>query len=57
LMQPGSQQHQQFKATLHDPYADNDAGPRVDGGRPPDFERPLPEPVRNRWLRDSWWSR
>jgi predicted small lipoprotein YifL len=56
VFHPGTQQHQQYKATLHDPYPDNVAGPRVDGGRPMEFQKPLPEPVRNRWLRDSWWQ-
>jgi hypothetical protein len=57
LWHPGSMQQQQYSATLHDPYADNDAGPEVVGGRPRDFEKPLAEPVRSRWLSDSWWSR
>ena len=50
-------QQQQFDASLHDPYADNDLGPEVVGSRPREFREPLAEPVRNRWLRDSWWSR
>jgi hypothetical protein len=57
LSRPGTLQYQQYNATLHDPYADNDAGPEIEGGRPRDFEKPLAEPVRSRWLRDSWWSR
>ncbi len=56
VLNPGTQQHQQYKATLHDPYPDNDAGPTVDGGRPMEFQKPLAEPVRSRWLRDSWWQ-
>ena len=31
LQAPGSMQRQQYNATLHDPYADNDAGPEVVG--------------------------
>lgn len=54
---PGSIQHQQYNATLHDPYADNDAGPEVVGARPREYQKPLPEPVRSPLLRDMWWSR
>ncbi|MCO6459049.1 MAG: membrane or secreted protein [Pirellulaceae bacterium] len=54
---PGPQALQQQNASLHDPYFDNDLGPEVVGGRPRDFQKPLAEPVRNRWLRDAWWSR
>ncbi len=54
---PGSAPYQQYQATLHDPYPDTDLGPEVVGGRPREFQKPLAEPVRSRWLRDSWWSR
>jgi predicted small lipoprotein YifL len=54
---PGPQPLQQQNASLHDPYSDNDLGPEVVGGRPRDFQKPLAEPVRNRWLKDSWWIR
>jgi hypothetical protein len=57
LAPPGTVQQQQYSASVHDPYADNDAGPDVVGSRPREFQRPLAEPVRNRWLRDSWWNR
>ena len=53
---PGTTAFQQFRASLHDPYADNDAGPQVIGGRPREFNAPRDEPVRTRWFRDSWWS-
>ena len=43
-------QKQRLDASAHDPYADNDAGPEVVGGRPRDFQKPLAEPVRNRPL-------
>ena len=56
-LHPGSLQSQRYNAIAHDPYADSDAGPEIVGGRPRDFQKPLPEPVRNRWLMDSWWSR
>ena len=54
---PGSVQRQQYNATLHDPYADNDAGPEIVGARPRAFNKPLAEPVRSPLLRDMWWSR
>lgn len=57
LLHPGDLQSQRFNAIAHDPYTDSDAGPEVVGGRPREFQKPLPEPVRNRWLMDSWWSR
>jgi hypothetical protein len=56
FLHPGSAPYQRHQATLHDPYPDGDAAPEITGGRPRDFQNPLPEPVRNRWLRDSWWS-
>jgi hypothetical protein len=53
---PGTVQQQRYQATLHDPYPDGDGGPEVVGGRPREFQKPLAEPVRNRWLQDSWWN-
>jgi len=57
LFQPGTVQQQQLRATVHDPYSDQDAGPEVVGGRPRDYAQPLPEPVRSRIYADSWWGR
>jgi hypothetical protein len=57
LAHPGNLQTQRFNAIAHDPYADPDLGPEVVGGRPRDFQKNLAEPVRNRWLMDSWWAR
>lgn len=51
---PGTMRQQQLNATVHDPYADADAGPEVVGSRPRDFQKPLAEPVRSRFLRDLW---
>lgn len=45
---PGTLQQQRLNATVHDPYADTDAGPEVVGSRPRDFQKPLAEPVRSR---------
>ena len=53
----GTLAYQRQNATLHDPYPDNDLGPEVVGGRPREFQKPLGEPVRNRWLYDTWWTR
>ena len=44
---PGSTDYQQQRATIHDPYADNTAGPEVVGGRPREYQQPLPEAVRS----------
>ena len=48
LAPPGTMQAQQQRATVYDPFADNDAGPEIVGGRPREFQKPLPEPVRAR---------
>ena len=53
---PGDIQQQRFNAVAHDPYYDNDAGPEVVGGRPREYSKQLAEPVRNRWLSDSYWQ-
>jgi hypothetical protein len=57
LAHPGTIEQQRLRATIHDPYPDPDLGPRIDGGRPRDYQNPLPEPVRNRIYADSWWWR
>jgi hypothetical protein len=56
LWNPGRIEQQRLRATVHDPYSDVDAGPEVVGGRPRDYQQPLPEPVRNRLFTDSWWG-
>jgi hypothetical protein len=56
LWDPGRIEQQRLRATVHDPYSDVDAGPEVVGGRPRDYQQPLPEPVRNRLFTDSWWG-
>ncbi len=48
LQPPGSVEKQRFNATMFDPYADNDIGPEVVGGRPKDFQKPLSESDRSR---------
>ena len=44
---PGTIPRQRFRAMLHDPYSDVDIGPDVVGGRPRDFQKPIPQAVRN----------
>ena len=56
IFQPGTIQQQRLRATVHDPYPDQDLGPEVVGGRPREYQQPLPEPVRNRIFADSWWG-
>ena len=57
IFQPGTVDQQRLRATVHDPYSDQDAGPEVVGGRPREYQQQLPEPVRNRIYADSWWGR
>lgn len=51
IFSPGTVQQQRVRATIHDPYADNTAGPPID--RPRDFDRPPSDPVRSQ----SLWER
>ncbi len=53
----GTIKQQQYDASVHDPYADEDLGPEVVGSRPRDFQKPFAEPVRSRWYDSSWWNR
>lgn len=48
LFHPGSAQQQRAEALDHDPYPLDDAGPAIVGGRPPGYERPVPEVERAR---------
>lgn len=54
---PGRIDQQRAAAVRHDPFADNDIGPPVVGGRPREFAKPAAEPVRNRMFADSWWRK
>lgn len=53
---PGTTAFQQARASLHDPYVDNDAGPAVVGGRPREFDAPRDETVKMQWIRNTWWG-
>ncbi len=56
---PGPINQQQASAVVHDPYPDRDIAPYDLGSRPPGYDQPLPEPVRNRIVRDTmpWLGR
>lgn len=50
---------QQASAVVHDPFPQNDIGPYEAAARPPSYQEPLPEPVRNRLVPDAmpWLGR
>ncbi len=45
--------YQQSRAVVNDPFPLDDIGPSDATTRPPGFEQPLPEPVRDRIVKDS----
>ena len=47
LLSPGDLTRQRTRAVMFDPYSDVDIGPEVVGGRPREFQRPLPQADRN----------
>jgi hypothetical protein len=55
----GSINQQQANAIVHDPYPLDDIGPNDLGARPPSYQQPVPEPVRNRIIADAmpWLGR
>lgn len=48
---PGTAAMQQRRAEQFDPYAETDVGPEIAGGRPREYQKPLPEPLRAQWVR------
>lgn len=50
---PASVHAQRIKATVHDPYPDQDKGHAVDDARPRDYQQQTPEPVRDRFSVDA----
>ena len=46
---PGTAQYQRSMAERFDPYPENEPGPAIVGGRPMEFEKPIPETQRARW--------
>jgi len=49
----GPMNQQQAVAAVHDPFPVNDIGPTDNAMRPPGYQQPLPEPVRDRLGPDS----
>ncbi len=43
---PGSLAQQQQRANVFDPFANNEVGPEIVGGRPRDFQKPMTEATR-----------
>ncbi len=44
---PGTIYHQRNRAVNYDPFPDQNAGPAIEGGRPLQYERPLPEVTKS----------
>ena len=55
-LHPGPAQYQQQKAVQFDPYPYNDICPAVVGARPRDYDKPLAEPARARWIRRNTYE-
>ncbi|MEM9186535.1 MAG: hypothetical protein AAGB00_08585 [Planctomycetota bacterium] len=53
LLSPGPAGPQQVDAIYHDPYPLDDVGPEVVGGRPRNYQRPVPETLRGKLLRGN----
>lgn len=54
LFGPGSAPYQRGMAQQYDPYPETDVAPEIVGARPRDYQQPVPEPARARWLQWSW---
>ena len=50
---PGNIYEQGNRATIHDPFPDNQLGANIEGIRPREFSTPLDLPVRDRLYPDS----
>ncbi len=50
VRRPGTVGQQQYRASLFDPYTDVNIAPEVVGGRPREFQTPMPNPDRNKWV-------
>ncbi len=55
----GPMGQQQANAIVHDPFPQGDIAPSDPSARPPSYQRPLAEPVRNRLVPDAmpWLGR
>ena len=51
---PGTINEQRNRAAIHDPFPETDIGPDIIGGRPREFDRPLPEAERVPLYRDAY---
>ena len=51
---PGTINEQRNRAAIHDPFPETDVGPDVIGGRPREFDRPLPEAKRVPLWQDTY---
>lgn len=51
LFHPGPTAPQRYDAIYHDPYPLDDVGPEVVGGRPREYQRPVPPVTRGRLFR------
>jgi hypothetical protein len=52
-LRPESLERQRERAVRFDPYPESDVGPDIVGGRPPGYQRELPEPERAPYV-PSW---
>jgi hypothetical protein len=50
---PGTVAQQRQRANVFDPFANNEAGPEIIGGRPRDFQKPMNEATRAQPYRDT----
>jgi hypothetical protein len=50
LLNPGTAPEQKARAIVHDPYPENEPGPRIEGARPREYDRPLSEVDRARLI-------
>jgi hypothetical protein len=59
LAPTGPMDQVQTNAVVHDPFPQEDIGPSDPAARPLGYQRPLPEPVRNRLVPDAmpWLGR
>lgn len=54
---PGTINEQRNRAAIFDPFPETDIGPDIIGGRPREFDRPLPEAERVPLYRDTYGKR
>lgn len=52
----GTVHEQRVRATIHDPWPDNDVAPEIVGGRPREFEKPQAEAERIPLYQETYGS-